>query len=712
MLYAFIYRMTIRIFATQIFYDMAVIGKIREKSTLVMIIVGVAMLAFLLPTDGVTNLFGGTDNSIGEIGDVEINGQEFDQRLEQALSVWEVQNKTAAPTEIRDSYKEQVWNEIIREVVLESQFKELGLSVSPEELFDMVQGSDPHPQVKQAFTDPTSGVFNPTQVLQFLKSLETMPAENKNQWLLFEEGIEKERIATKYNNLISKGMYATTSMQKKAHKEQNEQRNIKFVAKRYVSVVDSTVEVTPEEMQAYYQEHKNEYKQDESRDIEYVRFDVTPSEADIAEAKAWIEQTAEEFKTTDDDSSFVVYNSEEPLDESYYGVDAMPTQLDSSAFYAEEGTVFPIYQDNGSFVVAKLVSAKMVPDSVKARHILLKTTQQPSDTLLEAKLDSIKSVIENGGDFAAIAKEISEDVGSAIEGGDLGWFTEGRMVPEFNDACFYGNVGEMVIVQTQFGFHLIDVQQQADKSRKVRLAKVARKITPSNETFDEVFATASSFYSSNSTAEAFTKTTESGEYVKHLASEIKVGDKDLPGMVNVRDLIRWAYKEPKGSISEPKQFENTFVVAHLSEVRDEGIATLEQVEIQVELGARKKKKAEMFKAEMQGVSDLEALAQKVGGTVETASNVNFAAYAIPGMGQELRVNGMISTLQQGQMSIPIEGLTGVFVVKVETVAQAPETIDYSAVKTQLEQSYAASVGSVLEALKDKFGVVDKRYKFY
>ena len=370
---------------------MAVIGKIREKSGLVLIVVGIAMLAFLLPTDGLTGLFGGQDNSVGEIGGVEITGQEFDQRLEQAILVWESQNRTSAPTDIRDQFKEQVWNDIIREVVLESQFKELGLSVSPEELADMVQGNDPHPQVKEAFTDPNTGVFNPGQVLQFLKSLETMPAENRNQWFLFEEGMEKERIATKYNNLLIKGMYPTTSMQKRAFKEQNEQRDLKFVAKRYISVNDSTISISDEEKRAYYEEHKSEFKQDASRDIEYVKFVVTPSEADIAEAKKWMEETAEEFKTTEDDSSFVAYNSEQPMDETYLGLESMPAALDSSAFNAEVGTVFPVYEEQGSFVLAKLSEIKMIPDSVKARHILLKTSNQPSDTLLEAKLDSIKT---------------------------------------------------------------------------------------------------------------------------------------------------------------------------------------------------------------------------------------------------------------------------------------------------------------------------------
>ncbi|PCJ01491.1 MAG: hypothetical protein COB15_00805 [Flavobacteriales bacterium] len=692
---------------------MAVIGKIREKSALVMIIIGVGMLAFLLPVDQIQRLFGGNDNNLGEIGGQEITGQEFNLRYENSVSLWENQNKTTASVELRESLKEQAWNEIIREIVLESQFKELGIAVSSEELFDMVQGSNPHPQVQQAFTDPSTGLFNPTQVLQFLKSLETMPAENRDQWLSFEDGIEKERVASKYNTLLSKGLYATSSLIKRTYTEQNEQRNIKFVAKRYVAVNDSTVQVTDEELKAYYNEHKDEYKQDASREIEYVKFEVTPSEADIAEAKAWIEQTAEEFKTTDDDSSFVVYNSEIPLDETYYGPDAMPVGIDSAFFHQEVGAITSVYEQNGSFMVTKLSSTKMIPDSVKARHILLKTAQQFAiDTLLEAKLDSVKTEIENGADFAAIATTMSEDVGSAIEGGDLGWFREGTMVPSFNEACFDGKVGDMVIVQSQYGYHLIEVLKQADKNRKIQLYTIGRKNTPSNETFNAVFAKASGFYSSNNSSEAFTKATESDEYAKFVATDVKVADRDIPGMTGVRELVRWSFNNEEGAVSDPFTFGNTYVVAHLAEVREEGIATMEQVEIQVELGAKKKKKAVMFMEEMKGVASLDELATKTGGTVESAPNVNFSAYAIPGMGQELRVNGMVSTLQQGQMSIPIEGQTGVFVVQIETVTPAAETTDYTAIKTQLNQSNGSVTGQLLEALKDKYGVVDKRYKFY
>ena len=689
---------------------MAVIGKIREKSALVMIVLGVGMLLFLLPLDQLQSLFTGNNNNLGEIGGTEISGQEFDKRLQHAITIWENQN--TANAQVRESVKDQVWDQLIREIVLESQYKELGLAVSPDELFDMVQGKNPHPQVQQAFTDPKTGAFNPSQVLQFLKSLETMPAANRNQWLSFEDGIEKERISKKYNSLLTKGIYPTSSLIKRTYTEQNEKRNIKFVAKRYSSVVDTAISVSDKELKAYYEAHKSEYKQDASREIEYVKFEVKPSEADIAEARSWIEEVAKEFKSTDNDSSFVVYNSEEPLNESFYGKDELPAGIDAAFFDQEVGAITPVYEQRGSFMVTKLSAIKMIPDSVKARHILLKTTGQASDTLLEAKLDSIKTAIKKGAKFATIAKEISEDVGSAIEGGDLGWFKEGAMVPTFNAACFDGKQGDLVIVQSQFGFHLIEVLKQATKSKKVQLSTIVRKNAPSNETFDAVFAQASMFYTNNGTSETFTKATETDEFSKFVAVDIKVGDKNIPGMTDVRELVRWSFNNKKGSVSAPFQFTNTFVVAHLAEVREEGIATLEQVEIQVELGAKKEKKATLFIEEMAGETSLDALATKIGGTVQSSPNVSFSGYSIPGMGQELRVAGMISTLQQGQVSFPIKGQTGVFVVEVESVVPAQETTDYSAIKSQLNQSKLSVTGQLLEALKEKYGVVDMRYKFY
>jgi peptidyl-prolyl cis-trans isomerase D len=691
---------------------MAAIGKIREKSALVMIVLGVGMLLFLLPLDQLQRLFTGENNNLGEIGGTEITAQEFDARLQNSVFSWENQNQTTANAQVREAIKDQVWNQLIQELVLESQYKELGLAVSPDELFDMVQGNNPHPQVQQAFTDPNTGVFDPTQVLQFLKNLNTMPEANRSQWLSFENGIEKDRVASKYNTMLTKGLFATSSLIKRTYKEQNEKRNIKFVSQRYNSLVDTAVTVTDKDLKAYYDANKSDFKQEASREIEYVKFEVVPSEEDIQEAKDWMEETAKEFKTTDDNASFVAYNSEVPLDNKYYGEEELPAGISVEFFNQEAGAVTPIYQQNGSFIISKLAEVKMIPDSVKARHILLKTKQQPSDTLLEAKLDSIKAVIKKGASFSKIAKELSEDIGSAIEGGDLGWFKEGVMVPEFNTACFDGKPGDMVIVQTQFGYHLIEVLKQASKSRKVQFASIVRKNVPSNETFDAVFAKASMFFSNNGNSEAFTKSTESNEYAKFIAADIKVADRNIPGMQDVRELVRWTFNNDKGTVSAPFQFDNTFVVAHLADIKKEGYATIDQVEIQVDLGAKKEKKAKIFIEEMKGETALDALASKIGSKVETSSNVSFSAYSIPGMGQESRVSGMLSTLQQGQVSVPVKGKTGVFVVQIESVLPAAETSDYVAIKSQLNQKDRALTGKLLDALKDKYGVIDNRYKFY
>ncbi|MBI2280754.1 MAG: SurA N-terminal domain-containing protein [Bacteroidetes bacterium] len=690
---------------------MAVIGKIREKSALLMIIIGVAMLAFILGDmfQAGQSFFGG-DNNVGVIGDDKVSAIDFNNQYELAISRWELQNKSTANEQIRESLLEQVWNDIIREKVVVSQVNELGITVSPQELFDMIQGNEPHPQVKQAFSNPQTGEFNPTQVLQFLKSLETMPVENKNQWLLFEEGIQKERVTAKYFNLIKKGFYAPKAFAKRIYKEQTEKRNISFVAKRYTSVADSTIILTEEEKLAYYKEHKNEYKQDASRTIEYVKFDVTPSQLDIEEAKKWMTEAAVEFKASTNDSAYVMFNSDVPFDAVYYTKENMPYVADSNFFETEIGTVSELFEENNSFVLAKLTNTKLVSDSVKARHILLKTTQ-PGDSTAYFKLDSIKTVIQKGGKFDVIAKEISEDVGSAIEGGDLGWFKEGQMVPEFNEACFNGKKGDLTIVQTQFGFHLIEITAQGDKVKKVQVGKIYRNIEPSNTTFDEVFAKASNFYSTNNSSDNFAKATEGGEFLKRIA-EVKVSDKEIAGLDSPRELIRWAYKNDKGEVSAPFQFGQTFVVAHLAEVKEEGIAPIDQVEIQVELGAKKKKKAEMFINEMKGFTNLQELAAKIGGTVEVSNDVTFSSYSVPVMGQEPRIIGMIPTLQKGQMSIPLEGQTGVFVVLVNDVVAAPETKDFGPYKLQLEQMYSNNANSAYDALQSKFGVKDERFKFY
>lgn len=692
---------------------MAVIGKIREKSGLVMIVIGLGMVGFLFQ-DAASSLFsGGGDTNVGEIGDVAISARDFDVKLNEFIARYEYQNGPA-DAQVRESIKEQVWNDIVREELLVKQFNLVGLAVSPKELDDMITGVNPHPQIRQSFTNPETNVFDPNQVINFLKGLETMPADRKAQWLQLEEGLIQERIATKYNNLVTKGMFATSLMIKNAYKEQNETRAIKFVVKRYNAIPDSSVTVSDKELKAYYEEHKHEFKQESSRSLEYVKFDILPSEEDKQAIKEQLAELTKEFQTTNDDSSFVSYNSDVPLNDLYYTQSNFPFNIDSAFFHAEKGAVFGPFEENNTFAVAKLVDIKFVPDSVKARHILVNTTA-PGDSTGYFKLDSLRTLIKKGAKFDQLAKDNSDDVGSAIEGGDLGWFTEGTMVKPFNDACFDGKKGDLVIVESQFGFHLIEITDQGEQVKKVKLAKLALNIAPSSETYDKVFADVSKFYAENNNSEKFTSTVsnENSNYKKMVADNIKVSDRNINGLGDARELVRWTFNAEKGAISDPLQFDNTYVVAHLAEIKEDGFASLEQIKVEIEMEARKKKKAEQISKEMEGILNIEDLAEKVGVAISTTSSVNFAAYSIPGLGQEPKVIGVISTIPAGKISSkPIEGNTGVFVVLVESVTPAPEVTDYSLTKQELNSQYASISSGILEALKEKFGIVDQRYKFY
>jgi len=694
---------------------MAVIGKIREKSSLLLIIIGVAMMAFILGDmlQSGQSFFSSSNTNVGEIGDVEISARDFDRKLNEFIAQYEM-NNGPADAQVRESIKEQVWNDIIREELLVKQYQILGLDVSPRELDDMITGPNPHPQIKQSFTNPETNVFDPNQVINFLKGLDNMPADRKNQWLMFEDGLIQERMSSKYNTLITKGMFATTVMIKNAYKEENEKRAIKYVVKRFNAIPDSSVTVTDAEIKAYYEEHKHEFKQESSRSLEFVKFVVEPSEEDREAIMAQLKDIAKDFKTAESDSAFVVFNSDLPLSERYFNQNDFPYNIDSSFFFAEVGEMFGPYEENNTFAVVKISDTKMMPDSVKARHILVNATQ-PGDSTGYKKLDSLKTVIKNGGDFATLAQEHSDDVGSAVEGGDLGWFTEGTMVKPFNDACFNGNKGDLVIVQSQFGFHLIEILDQGEKVKKVQLAKVALNIAPSSETYDKIFAEVSTFYSENNSSDAFVETLskEDAKYKKLEANDIKVGDKTIAGVGSARELVRWAFKSDKGAISEPMQFDNTFVVAHLAEVKEDGVAPLEQIAVEMEMAAKQKKKGEQISKEMEGETDMQKLAEKIGVPLSTNSAINFASYSVPGIGQEPRVIGVTAALNKGEISKkPVIGGTGVFMILVEEVTSAPETADYTNIKQQLNSRYASVASGSLEALKDKYGVVDLRYKFY
>ncbi len=436
-----------------------VIGKIREKSTLLLIMIGGAMLAFILgdlfSSGGF--LLNGSPTDIGEIAGNTIDGRIFESKVQETITNYKNQTgQSTIDAATTDQLREQTWNQMVRDLVLNQELEAAGVKVSSDELYDLVQGSNPHPQVVQAFTNPETGQFDQAQVISFLKRMET-DEELKKSWIAFESDISKLRRNEKYNNLIKKGLYITGAESGSDFLAKNQRTTIQYVLKRYDSVSDSTISVTDTDINNYYNENKSKYEQDASRDVEFVAFNVDPSAEDFEKVSHWADQLKPDFETTDNDTLLINRESDVRFNARWLPAGELPASVDTIMFAAEKGFVHGPYLENQTYRMAKLIGIKMSPDSVEARHILLKPETYGSMEQAKSTADSLKEVIENGGEFALLALQISEDPGSGAKGGELGWFKEGQMVPSFNDACFDGNEGDVVVVESRFGYHIIEV---------------------------------------------------------------------------------------------------------------------------------------------------------------------------------------------------------------------------------------------------------------
>ena len=694
-----------------------VIGKIREQSTLLLILIGGAMLAFilgdLLNSGGF--LLNGSPTEVGEIAGNTVDGRAFEARVQESIDNYKAQTgQSTIDNATTDQLREQTWQQMVREFVLGQELDAVGVRVSPEELYDLVQGNNPHPQVVQAFTNPETGQFDQAQVIAFLKRMET-DEDLKKRWIAFEKDISKLRRNEKYNNLIKKGLYVTGAEAQSDYLAKNQSATIRYVLKRYSSVADSTVQVTEADIKAYYKANKSKYEQEASRDVEFVAFKVNPSNEDFEKVKVWAERTKTEFETAENDTLLVNRESDVRFNARWLAKGELGGAIDSIMFAASKGYVEGPYLEGQTYRMAKLIGVKMAPDSVNARHILLKPQTYGSVEKAKATADSLKEVISKGGDFATLAQQLSEDPGSGSKGGDLGWFKEGQMVPTFNDACFNGKKGDLVVVESQFGYHIINVVDQKGNTEKRAVTFIDRAVEPSTKTFQVVYGGADEFARSITSLASFDQEIASRGLNKRIASNLKENDKTIAGLENPRELIRWAYKAKKGDISKVFELGNTFVVAALTAVREEGFTAMEEIKDELEAGAIKEKKAAKFMQEFDAAraGDIQTIADKMNLPVEVKENILFSATAISGLGREPALLGTVGGMETGDISKAIKGDQGVYVVYLESRSEVPSQPNYASNASMLNSSLSSRVDfEVFEALKEKAEIVDNRAKFF
>ncbi|MDR0688112.1 MAG: SurA N-terminal domain-containing protein [Prevotellaceae bacterium] len=695
---------------------MAVLESLRNKAGVLLVgIIGLALLSFVLGDlfgNGGGGGFFSRSYSVGEIGGRAISYEEYQQTVDYFTAVYQAMyGQNAIPESVTDEIREQAWQALVRKYVDDKKYDDWEIQVSGDELFDLIQGRNPSPLVVRNFSNPQTGEFDRGLILRYLQSIEQNP-DAKLYWLFLEKEIISQRKQAKLTSLAAKAMYVTAVDAKNTLDNGAKSVSIQYVSKPLTSYPDSLIKVTSRDVKKYYSEHKQQYKQTASRDLELVTFAITPSEEDDNAASNWIENLVPEFKSAADIAQFTTLHSDVPFDAAYHKKGELPALLDSFAFSAGKSDMLGPVLDDNAYKIARVADVRMLPDSVKARHILLDVSKGMDAARKTA--DTIRAALKAGVSFAELATKYSVDQAANEKGGDLGWFPQNAMVKPFGDSCFFAPKGRVLVVETQYGVHVVEVTDKGAAQRKVQLAVVERKVEPSRTTRERIFSSANELATQSVDHAAFVAGSDEKGYARKPASRITINDKSVAGLQQARELVRWAYDSKEGAISPVFEVDNSFVVAALTATREEGYAPVKQVAFEISPELVREKKAAAIAEEMKGATDLSSLAERLNLSVQTLDNVNFASFYLPGVGVEPKLAAAASASKENQISAPVEGSSGVYVFTVTSVNAPPADDSLLAQeKSRLQASMSMRMSyELLEVLRVEGEVKDLRGKIF
>src|SRR5579863_3665432 len=625
---------------------MGVMNYLRERmGRIVAIAIGLSLFLFIL-IDVVqkgSSFFSSDRDELGQVAGQKISNTDFQAQLQQAEDNFKQQSgQNNINAQFTAYLSENTWTQMVNQVLLSREFDKLGLTVSPDEVSSMVNGDNPDQAIVQSFGDPQTGKVDQNKLHSFEASIKTAPADDpmKIRWGNFIKQLSTNKLAQKFMALATNGLYVNSLDAKDDYEAKNRLVNFKYVTLDYASVPDNKVTLTDDDYKTYYDEHKYKFNnKEELRNFDYVSINGAASKDDSAAVKDQIEKLAPDFKSSTDDSLFVQQNAETkaPLAYKKKGQLGDP-KLDSIMFNAPNGFVYGPYLSNGSYKIAKLIDAHTGPDSVKARHILLPATNGIDKA--RATADSLKKLIQGGKSFADLAQMYSTDKSSAVKGGELGMFGRGTMVGPFDEAAFNGKKGDLLIVTTQFGVHLIQIEDQKGSMKVAKVAVVDRPITPSQKTQSAAYSKAQAFLGAVTKGNFAAEAKKEGLTVKS-ANDVKALAAALPGLDEARPVVRWAYKSEVGDFGDQVYVVgDQYIVPVLTAIKPKGTLPLDAVKKQIEADVRKQVKAKQLMDKMQsaenGSSTIDQVAQKLHLTATPVQNVVFANPAIPGIAVEYK----------------------------------------------------------------------------
>ncbi|HEX8357182.1 MAG TPA: peptidylprolyl isomerase [Segetibacter sp.] len=706
---------------------MSVIQKIRDKYAAVVIaVIALSLVGFIL-MDAFVGRGKGPGTNTGSVG--KVNGEKIEKNdFEKKINLQQAMYGAQAPQ--REQLVSSVWEQTVDEIVMKQEYEKVGLQFSAKELNDVLFGANPPQWLSQQFSDPQTGQYNANQAKQYFAQMKKQK-NNPNMEMFNEAYINptiSQALRMKYMALLGNSTYVPKWMAEKMLSDQNIIARFSYVTVPYSTISDSTIKVTEGDVTAYINKHKELFKQDEAtRSVSYVAFNASPSAADSLKVLTQLNNLVPEFASATDNEVFLArVSSDQPFLNSYtLGSKIQVPNADTIKTLAD-GQTFGPYIDGPNYVVAKMVERRSMPDSVKVRHILIKTADQgkPSlaDSVAKKRIDSIAGAAQAGADFNALVLAYSDDQGSKNTAGEYD-FTSTQfpnLSKEFAEVAFYGKVGDKKVVkvenQSYSGYHYIEVVDQKRVETAYKIAYLAKAIDASQETINSANNLAAQFAAVSRDRKQFEENASKQNLQILPVVELKPNDFQVPGLGESRQFIRWLFENKTGDVSEPYEIGDKYIVAIVTGVSEKGLMSVAKARQTAEPMIINEKKAQQILAtKFKGGSTIEQVAQTAGVSVLNADSVSFSQPFIPNIGNEPKVAGAAFNKNiQGKISEPIAGNTGVFVVKGGSMVALPNTsMRAEDLRKQLEMQQKQMGGfRSIEALKKAADIKDNRFDFY
>ncbi|MBK7884836.1 MAG: peptidylprolyl isomerase [Chitinophagaceae bacterium] len=665
---------------------MQIIQTIRNKGAAIVIgVIALSLIGFILMD---AKPGGNSDNGqsviLGKVNGQKIESADFYSKVKIAELQETQESGGKRPNSARSAQiREGVWEQMIQETIFFEEAKKLDIELTPTELTSILMSNDPANPLMNVpgMLDSATQKINPAKVQDAIRNIKKLKGEEKEiTHAQLEYPIMRGNILGKYLGLLNSSAYYPAWMQQKDSIEAISFATISYTAIPYNVISDSAIKVTDADIENYVKEHKQLFKQEPGRILSYVSFSALPNENDSARVLESINRLKETFASDTNSKAFVLKNSSNPqFIDAFLPKSRIPSSAIDTIVKQPQGTVAGPYVDGNSYVIAKVLGSKSLPDSVSARHILIGVvnpqTGEPTmpDSIAKKLADSILTAVKNGADFSALAMKYSTDQGSKIKGGDLGTFGNGEMVPEFNDFVFTKTVGQKDVVKSQYGYHIIDIVNQTNFNPAYKIAFVSKEIEASQETANEANIKANKLSVENRSLKSLDAYVQKNGIQKtKIPNLVKESDYVLGSLQDARQLIRWAFDAKEGEVSDPFSIDDQFVIAVVEKVYKEGTQDAATARAATEALIRKEKKAAEIIKKIGANATLESAATLYGKQVVSAgqdSSITFNSRIIKEMGAEPKVIGAAFNKEnQTKASAPIIGNSGVYLLKVNSIS--------------------------------------------